>query len=132
VKTLFEGVDQMERAMTFHRERHGVLAGNLSNLDTPGYQPKDLERITPPAPSANALPVEKTDAAHLDAGAISTDEMRVFSDPAETVSADGNAVNLEREMSKIAANRVRYSTTTELASRRLSLLRYAAGDGNGG
>lgn len=132
MKTLFEGVDNLERAMTFHRERHGVLAGNLSNLDTPGYQPKDLERVAPPLPSEGQTPITKTDAGHLDPGALSPDEMRVFADPAETVSADGNAVNLEREMSKIAANRVRYSTSTELASRRLSLLRYAAGDGNGG
>jgi flagellar basal body rod protein FlgB len=38
-------------------------------------------------------------------------------------------VQLERELAKIDANRARYSTSAELVSRRLALLRYAAGDG---
>ena len=38
---------------------------------------------------------------------------------------------LEKELAKIDANRVRYSASTELVSRRLALLRYAASDGNG-
>ena len=35
----------------------------------------------------------------------------------------------ERELSKIDANRARYATAAELVSRRLAMLRYAAGDG---
>jgi len=37
-----------------------------------------------------------------------------------------NAVSLERELSKIDANRARYATSAELVSRRLAVLRYAA------
>ena len=40
-------LDTLQAALTFHRERHTVLAGNIANLDTPGYKPLDLQRTTP-------------------------------------------------------------------------------------
>ena len=103
---IFDGVDGLTEAMSYHRDRHTVLAGNVANLDTPGYRPVDLER-TPGSP-ATQLVID-------DGGALA--------------GPDGNAVQLERELAKIDANRVRYATSAELVSRRLAMLRYAAGDG---
>lgn len=110
--------------MTYHRERHTVLAGNVANLDTPGYRPFDLERRTATDPSAMAV----THEGHL-APPASTDLVTSFDDGGALQGTDGNAVSLERELSKIDANRTRYATSSELVSRRLAILRYAAGDG---
>jgi len=52
-----------------------------------------------------------------------------FDDGGTMQGADGNSVSLERELAKIDANRARYATAAELVSRRLAMLRYAAGDG---
>jgi len=101
-------VNTLESALTFHRERHTVLAGNVANLDTPGYRPLDLDR-----------------GADGGVGRV----VQAFDDGGQLVGPDGNAVSLEREMAKIDANRTRYSTSSELVSRRLALLKYAAGDG---
>jgi flagellar basal-body rod protein FlgB len=127
MKSIFDAVDRMSDALTFHRDRHSVLAGNLANLDTPGYKPLDLERRDPVA--APNLPMAVTEPGHLQAANGPAGENLVdSSDP--NPSVDGNAVNLEREMAKVAANRVRYGTTSELVSRRLALLKYAASDGS--
>ncbi|HKA91023.1 MAG TPA: flagellar basal body protein [Haliangiales bacterium] len=124
MRTLFKTVDALEEAMTFHRERHSVLAGNVANIDTPGYRPMDLER---PAPmEAVSSPEGETEAAPRAGGPHGT---LSFDDAGQSASADGNHVNLERELAKMDANRVRYATASELVSRRLALLRYAAGDG---
>jgi flagellar basal-body rod protein FlgB len=32
----------LEQVVGFTRARHGVLAGNVANLDTPGYRSRDL------------------------------------------------------------------------------------------
>ena len=129
MRTLFDSVDRLEGAMTFHRERQSVLAGNLANLDTPGYRPLDLERSAPVAAEAGA--VARTSAGHLPGGELgAAGTVSTFED-ASAEGADGNAVNLERELAKIDANRVRYTTSSELVSRRLALLRYGASDGNG-
>ncbi len=125
---VYEAVDHMQRAMTFHRNRHSTIAGNIANLDTPGYKPLDLERL--PAGSAlNAGRMAKTHEGHISGGDSSAGAAKVVEDANAMQSADGNAVNIEREMAKIDANRVRYSTTSDLVSRRLAMLRYAASDG---
>lgn len=100
----------LQAALTFHRERHTVLAGNVANLDTPGYRPLDLSRPSPGGDGENQV-------------ITSFDDGGAFQGP------DGNAVSLERELAKIDANRTRYNTTAELVSRRIAMLRYAAGDG---
>jgi len=111
--------------MSYHRERHGVLAGNVAHLDTPGYRPADLQRTTTPAATRTWL----TDPGHQ-AGPAGGEVRTVFDDGGALAGPDGNAVQLERELAKIDANRVRYGTSAELVSRRMALLRYAAGDGN--
>jgi flagellar basal body rod protein FlgB len=60
---------------------------------------------------------------------VTADFVSSFDDGGALQGSDGNAVTLEREMSKIDANRTRYSTSAELLSRRFAMLRYAAGDG---
>ncbi|MEJ7603808.1 MAG: flagellar basal body protein [Kofleriaceae bacterium] len=117
-------VDSLQAALTYHRERHAVLAGNIANLDTPGFKPLDLAR----SPSDSTAVQATTDPAHI-ALADSNASPRPFEDAGALQGPDGNAVALERELAKIDANRTRYATTTELVSRRLALLRYAAGDG---
>lgn len=126
MKTLFDSVDQLQTAMDFHRERHSVIAGNLANVDTPGYKPLDLERVDAGTPGAGGA-LATTSEGHLQAEGVSSTTV-AFADGNDS-GADGNSVNLERELAKIDANRVRYQTSAELASRRLALLRYTAGDG---
>ncbi len=124
----FSTIDKLGTALTYHRERQTVLAGNVANLDTPGYRPMDLERHSPDAPQIRMV----TDAlgqtgtvTGADAGELVT----TFDDGGALQGSDGNAVTLEREMAKIDANRTRYAANTELVSRRFAMMKYAAGDG---
>ena len=127
---LFGSVDYLGGAMTFHRSRHVVLSGNVANVDTPGFRPFDLERMGPMAGSGESLPLRVTGGAHLAlSGGQSTRLTQSFDDSSASASADKNTVNLERELAKVDANKVRYATTSELVSRKLALLRYAAADG---
>ncbi len=122
---IYDGINQLGGAMSFHRERHTVLAGNVANQDTPGYRPADLQRVV----GAEAGTLARTDPRHLTASGT-PGHGQVIDDGGQLVGPDGNAVALERELAKIDANRVRYNASAELVSRRLALLRYAAGDGN--
>jgi flagellar basal-body rod protein FlgB len=125
VTRIYDSIDRLTGAMSYHRDRHAVLAGNVANLDTPGYRPADLERMSAGSPGT----MTRTDPGHLSPRG-SADTNLVFDDGGALAGPDGNAVALERELAKIDANRVRYSTSAELVSRRLALLRYAASDGN--
>ena len=108
-------LETLQAALTYHRERHTVLAGNVANLDTPGYRPLDLSRPTSAGASGGSGGQAQV--------------VQSFDDGGGFQGPDGNAVSLERELAKIDANRTRYNTTAELVSRRIAMLRYAAGDG---
>jgi flagellar basal-body rod protein FlgB len=129
MSSIYTSVERLEHAMTFHRERHGVLAGNVANVDTPGYKPMDLSQV-----DATSAPgrLATTSPLHIPAADETAEGHRSFTDAGQLQTADGNAVNLERELAKVDANRIRYATSGELVSRRLALLRYAAGDGSQG
>lgn len=124
MRALFGGVDQLSSLLTYHRERHTRLASNVANLDTPGYKPTDLVRT----PGAGAGAIAKTAEGHLDPGGAPAGT-EVVLDGAATAGRDGNAVSLERELAKIEENRLRYSTSAELVSRKLALLKYGASGG---
>lgn len=120
----FGTIDKLGAALTYHRERHTVLAGNVANLDTPGFRPLDLERAPADAPvtlTADAPgQIDRTS---------SGDFVTTFDDGGSLQGPDGNAVSLERELAKIDANRTRYAANSELVTRQFALLRYAASDG---
>jgi flagellar basal-body rod protein FlgB len=123
----FATIDKLQAALTFHRERHAVLAGNVANVDTPGFRPQDLRRTTIDGPLA-MTPTGATTPGQI-AITKAEDSTETFDAGGSLQGPDGNAVSLERELAKIDANRARYATSAELVSRRLALLRYAAGDG---
>jgi flagellar basal-body rod protein FlgB len=129
MKLLFDGVDRLGATMTFHRERHQVLASNLANVETPGYRPLDLTQGDPLEAAGGAM--ARTHAGHLGPAEGAPGTTSTFVEGGEQPGKDGNAVSLERELAKLNANRVRFTTASELVSRRLALIRYAAGDGSG-
>lgn len=126
MSSVFGPIDSLAGAMSYHRERNSVLVGNLGNIETPGYRPADLQRTV--VGESGGLAV--TDPRHIGGGGAN-DNVVVFDDGGNLQGPDGNAVALERELAKIDANRVRYNTSAELVTRRLAMLRYAAGDGTG-
>lgn len=127
---LFANVSQTHRAMDYHLERHNVLASNVANVDTPGFVPLELVREDRARPRGMRLAA--TQPGHLGRRGEQT-PFRLASASERVVNPgnDGNAVSLEREMSKVAANQLRYEGAVRIVRRQLGLLRYAANDGNG-
>jgi flagellar basal-body rod protein FlgB len=117
--------------MQWHQERQRVLSENVANSDTPNFKPRDLVEPKLDATGAvtgsvGALALARTSAAHIaPPGApqsFAQDRKAGF----ETGPA-GNAVNLEDEMQKVAANQMDYAAVTSLYSKSLHLLKTAIG-----
>jgi flagellar basal-body rod protein FlgB len=118
--------------MQWHQERQRVLAENVANADTPGFRPRDLvapkfDRTTP-AGSAGVTLV-RTEAGHQDgAGAGSGSTSFASARTAgQEIRPTGNAVSLEDEMIKVAANQMDYQAATTLYTRSLGLIKTAIG-----
>ena len=124
---LFSTISVEERMLTYHMNRHNVLASNLANVDTPGFIPRDLAPPEEPGPDFGH--VLRTHENHIDEPLDDTaPKERLFEDPDPNPAPDGNAVDLDREMAKIAANSLKFEAITTLINRKLAMLRYAASD----
>ncbi|HEV2958072.1 MAG TPA: flagellar basal body rod protein FlgB [Xanthobacteraceae bacterium] len=116
--------------MAWHQERQRVLADNVANADTPKFKPRDL---VPPdigrtAPAAGPVVLVRTDPMHLGAsGAGGGSPFAADSRGRYQVHPSGNAVSLEEEMMKVAANQMDYQMVTTLYSRGLGLIKTALG-----
>ena len=118
--------------MAWHQERQRVLADNVANADTPKFKPRDL---VPPdigrtAPAAAPVALVRTDPMHLSAaGAGGGSGFATDGRGPYQVHPTGNAVDLEEEMMKVAANQMDYQMVTTLYSRGLGLIKTALGKG---
>ena len=117
--------------MQWHQQRQRVLSENVSNSDTPNFKPRDLvepkfEQSGAAASGFKPLAMARTTSGHMassgDAATFDVNGKVGF----ETRPA-GNAVNLEEEMTKVAANQMDYAAVTQLYSKSLALLKTAIG-----
>ncbi len=115
---LFDTVSAgLSRALTLHHKRHEILASNVANVETPGYRSRDLE-------FKDALGMAfETGAADERAPVVS--EARLVDRPSGSMRPDGNTVDIDMEMARLAYNRSRYTTYAEILTRRLGTLRRA-------
>ena len=122
-------LSMLRTRMHWHQERQRVLAENVSNADTPQYRPRDL---APPAfdrgpGSAAPLALRRTDNLHFAAAGGAGSQFAARAAGRYEVRPAGNAVNLEDEMLKVAANQMDYQAAATLYTRSLGLLKTAIG-----
>ena len=118
--------------MQWHQERQRVLSENVANADTPNFRARDLVPLkfdrTMPS-SAPGVTLVRTDASHQTGAGANASGGRAFDARAsgQQIRPTGNAVSLEEEMIKVAANQMDYQAATALYSRSLGLIKTALG-----
>ena len=117
--------------MQWHQERQRVLSENVSNSDTPNFRPRDLvepkfDKNGASAAAMGSLAMMRTSTSHI-APAGGGDTFAAQGRGGFHTRPAGNAVNLEDQMLKVAANQMDYAAATSLYSRSLGLLKSAIG-----
>jgi len=134
----------LEQVVNFTEARHGVLAGNIANLDTPGYKTRDLSpelfqeklkeavasRDTPPmqtygygnygnfAPPQFASAVGRVDR-NLDAFA------EVKNSYKSILRHDGVDVSMENQINQVVKNQTEHNLAIGIMTSQFRLLRAA-------
>jgi flagellar basal-body rod protein FlgB len=126
-------LSMLRTRLDWAQARQRVLAENVSNSDTPQFRARDLAPLkfdeAPLAASGTLTPVSLTRTAdsHIEGVGLSQSPYRNGSSPTFEVRPAGNAVNLEEEMMKVAANQMDFQTATALYTRSLNLIKTALG-----
>lgn len=126
----------LERSLDFRAQRNALLAGNVANLETPGYKAKDLIFETALAKAMQARtpgPLTVTNPRHLDGRNATPLEMVkpvLIRSGNPIASLDGNSVDIEREMAKIGENQVAYQALIQMLTHKFLALKTAIRDGD--
>lgn len=122
----------MKTKMAYLSERQDILARNIANMDTPGYQPKDLRKLDfhrLASVEARRLKMRATHPTHVpapkgSAGQFRDEEMRKTY---ETTPVE-NAVVLEEQMMKVAETQMQYQTVTNMYQKMREMFKTAIGN----
>ncbi len=129
---LFGHTSQMiGKALNVSARRHNLIAGNISNMDTIGYKPADLDFNQT---LKRAMGEKKPD--YLD----KTHSKHLSSDGGEPFSMNGenseevdiyhlDSVNIDTEMMHLMENNIKYRTIVELKLRKSTITNYAIDEG---
>src|SRR5262245_17759934 len=94
--------------MQWHQERQRLLSENVANADTPNFKPRDLKEpeFQKRAPAAMAVGLARTDVSHIAGMGLTPEKFRSDRPGGFETRPAGNAVTLEDEMLKVAANQM--------------------------
>ena len=117
-------------SLNFRQMRQELISSNVANADTPGYKAKrlDFEAALSRALDVDGeLGMKGESPEHFDVGngGFSNLEPEVYEDPNGVVTEDGNTVDREQELARMAENKIMYDAAVQLMNKKLGLLRYA-------
>src|SRR4051794_24926593 len=142
LSSLFQSssIPVLEQVVNFTEARHGVLAGNIANLDTPGYKTRDLspelfQQRLKEAIDTRHQPMSPTydgDAAGLSPASAERHEGKQFAafqkvkDSMKSILRhDGDDVSMEQQVNEMMKNQQQHNLAINIMSAQFRLLRAA-------
>jgi flagellar basal-body rod protein FlgB len=118
----------LQQTAMFAEKRHEILAGNMANLDTPGYRVQDLsvgdfETSLKSAIEAQQNPVQQSTRSPGIPKEDPFDQPRRAME--KLVYHDGSDVNIERQVTEISKNQALHSLAIALMRSQFSTLNSA-------
>jgi flagellar basal-body rod protein FlgB len=133
-------IDVLGKSVDLRSKNQNLIASNIANAETPGFVPKALvfeQELQGAIKSRQPgqRPMSVPNARHIPMrGASSGNSVRsvsgqVVETPAKTPGKDGNAVELENEMGKMAENQVMFNVSIQMLNKKFEGLRTAIKEG---
>ncbi|AUX93065.1 flagellar basal body rod protein FlgB [Mixta gaviniae] len=110
-------------ALNLRAQRQEILASNIANADTPGYQARDIDfaselnrAMEKGRAQGSGLQLAVTSARHIPAQTATPPSMDLLYRIPDQPSMDGNTVDMDRERTQFADNSLKYQTDLTLIS----------------
>jgi flagellar basal-body rod protein FlgB len=108
-------IDLLEHFLDLTSSRHGLIAGNISNIDTPGYRTRDMDF------KAEVMKLVKSP--EQTPGPVVREVRNLMERP------DGNNVSLDREGLLLAQTQLQYRMGIQLVKEEIHRIEMAINDG---
>jgi len=124
-RLLGKSVTGLTKVLDLQLKRHEAIVSNIANAETPQYRAVEvsfageLER----AYGKSSSPVKKTNPKHMDLA--ENDGSHLVPDLSGATRADGNNVDIDIQMAKLADTNVKYTIAANLIRRKMQSIRDA-------
>ncbi|NTW98494.1 MAG: flagellar basal body rod protein FlgB [Geobacteraceae bacterium] len=134
---IFSGtIDLLGKSIDLRAKNQNLIASNIANAETPNFVPKTLVfeqelqgalkdrqsgQRSFSAPHARHFPVRGAGSGN----AVQSVSGQVVESPAKTPGKDGNAVELENEMGRLAENQIMFNASVQMLTKKFEGLRTA-------
>ncbi|MFT4577547.1 MAG: flagellar basal-body rod protein FlgB [Nitrospinales bacterium] len=117
----------MKKSLDLMSTRQSVISSNIGNLDTPGFKASEIDfqgQLREALGSKGQLKLQATNEKHF--GPKTSNIGSMTADPFEEEDAaksNGNNVDVDKEMAKMAENQIFYNAVIQLMMKRGSTVR---------
>ena len=111
----------LEKSMDISAERHRLITNNIANIDTIGFQGKDLDFQKALQEALEGRPgyLVQTHPKHIIPAPVSGAQL-------SNKAAEGlDTVDIDQEMTHLAENNIKYRTSVEMLLRKMNMIKYS-------
>ncbi len=131
ISSIFDqtNIPVLQEVLSFSEARHKVLAGNIANADTPGYQVRELSPETFQERLREAIQTRARSRESLASGLSNSqpgDEMRRVRESTKSILfLDDSDVGIEQQVTEVAKNQFMHNMTVAIMRSQFRLLETA-------
>lgn len=116
------------KSIDISTRRHNLVSGNVANLDTVGYTPKDIDfqKTLELEMAGGEKELTRTNEKHYATGS-STSTLRAEAE--RDFFGNDDPVNIDSEMSKLVENNIKYMTSIEMLKKKIRIIKHAISEG---
>jgi flagellar basal-body rod protein FlgB len=118
--------DLAEKRLVWTAQRQSVLAANIANANTPGFQARDVQSFESVLAGSGPVDPVRTQPGHM-AGTVPTVLASLISDPPDARALDGNSVALDQQLTKVADTETTQALVTSIWKEYMGMFNTALG-----
>jgi flagellar basal-body rod protein FlgB len=119
----------MRKSLDFNSSRHLLISNNISQMDTPGYKAHDVDfksQLKEAIGSSSQLNLRTTHEKHYGPGMSAVENISALPyEEGHLAKSNGNNVNIDYEMAKLAENQLDFNAVTQMMMKRGSTIKSA-------
>ncbi len=119
----------MKKSLDFNSARHLLIANNIAQMDTPGYKANDVDfksQLRDAVGGGSRINLKTTHKNHFGPGKIALKSLSPLPQEENLLAkSNGNNVNIDYEMAKLAENQIDFNAVTQMMMKRGSTIRSA-------
>ncbi len=121
---LFSGtISGLEHALNYSSTKQKVISHNIANVDTPNYKAKGVSfKASFNEALGNTIDTYRTDKRHYTFQKHSAGSAAIVTKNQFSYNENGNSVDIDKEMTDLAANQIYFNALTERISGKFSTL----------